>query len=123
MGRSMNSERQLINFITELIKKTINKEISWKKIKTPLSLREGTDNIISLCFETNYDNTTFIVFQRKYQNYNFDFDTLYWTEEYKLGILDQDTVTWENPDTISSIKDLFIQVQQKVSGIEKFINN
>jgi hypothetical protein len=119
----MNKERKLINFITELIKKTISKEIVWEKIETPSYLSNGTESIVSLCFRTKYNKKDFILFERKYQQYSFDFDTLYWTNEFKLGILEDDIVIWENTENISNIKDLYNQVQEKVSGIDDILDN
>ena len=43
---------------------------------------------------------------------------MYWAEECKLGILENNIVIWENKENISSLTDLFNHVQEKVSGLD-----
>ena len=116
----MNKEQKLVQFITGLIKDTINEKIVWKRIDIPNSLSIGTDNFFPLCFKANYNETNFILFEKRYKHF-IDENEYHWTYEIKIGILDKNTVTWENSEFISNLNDFFIYAKEKSSGIDSFL--
>jgi hypothetical protein len=119
----MNKERKLLKFITELIRKTINNEIIWKKISIPNSLIKGTNHIIPICFQALINGKYFILFKRRYKFYT-DYDEFEWSEQINIATIDDvsDEIIWENTDNLPNLGDLFIQVQNKVSGIDDFLD-
>lgn len=118
----MSKERKLLKFITELIRKTMNNEIKWEQVSTPRTLITGTDVIIPICYEALIQNKYFIVFKRRYKHY-LDYDEYAWAEEINIATIEDDEVTWENVEVLPNLRDLFIQIQDQVSGIDDFLDS
>ena len=116
---------QDIQLATKLLKLTIENKIIWNIAECPQNLIDGTNFIIPIYFQAEYNKQIFATYKIRYQNYSPDFDTMYWTEEIKLAIIDKDheVVIWENNQPISAINNLFSYVQEQASGINNIINN
>lgn len=118
----MNNDRQVINFITDLIKRTSKKELTWIKIDPPYYLENGTEDLIPICYKTVYDNINFILYIRRYKHFT-DYDEYFWGEEIKIAKLEPDgRISWVNRENISSLSDLFIIVEEYSSGMNDFFS-
>ena len=115
-------DNKLIKLVTKLIRLTIANHVKWELSDVPRNLTEGTDDIISTYLSTEYMDKEFALFVRKYQQYSGEFDTMYWTQEIKLAIIENDEVIWENKQPIPSLVDLLDHAQSQVSGLNDFID-
>ncbi|AXX89511.1 hypothetical protein CKA55_06295 [Arcobacter suis] len=122
----MSKEKQLIKFITELIKNTISGDIVWREITPPTSLIEGTSNKVPICFMTTFKEKTFILYKKRYKHFT-DYNEFEWGETIMISNIDYFTtntpILWENKETIPNIRDLFNHVEEKVSGMDKFLED
>jgi len=114
-----------IQLATKLLQLTVENKIIWKLDDCPEHLVYGTDYIVPIYFEAEYNNQIFAIYKIRFQNYSPDFDTMYWSESIKLVVIDKEhqAVIWENNQEISAISNLFSYVQEQVSGINNIINN
>jgi len=118
----MTKEKKLIKFITELIKATKNSEIKWKEVDSPNALIKGTSNIVPICFETKFKEKNFILYEQRFKHF-FDEEFFEWGREIKIACTTYESkVIWENNEAIPNLYDLFLIVQEKVSGIDDFLD-
>ena len=117
-----NKDNKLIILITKLLKETKNNDLHWHSKSAPKYLTEGTDNIIHNYFYTDYKGKQLALFHRKFRQYSGEFDTLYWTGETKLAIIESDIVLWENNEYIPAINDLYNYVSRKASGLNDLLD-
>lgn len=116
-------ENKLTKLVIKLMRQTIAKEIKWEVSDAPNYLTDGTDHKIPIFFTTKFNDKTFALFQRRYQNYSLEFDVMYWAEEIKLAIIENKKILWENKENILALSDLLKSVEEQVSGLDEILDS
>lgn len=94
-----------------------------EKETPPRYLTEGTDDIIQNYFSTEYKNKVLAIFHRRFRQYSGEFDTLYWTGETKMAIVEDENILWENDEYVSAVHDLYKCVKEQVSGLNSLLDD
>ena len=116
----MVSEIKVTKVLSELTRLTSKSQIKWKVSDTPTTLTSGTDDVVPLFIETKYKEQRIGLAQRRYQSYNGENDTLYWTEEVIIVFVDwRDRITWQSNTPHSAIQTLFEAAREQVSNIDE----
>jgi hypothetical protein len=117
----MKKKNKTVELITKLLQLTSESKIRWKSSAIPLCITNGTDDIVSSYFQTQYNGKVFSLYIRRYQQYSGEFDMLYWSEEIKLAIIDGDRIIWSNTNYPSALKDLYEYVQEQAAGLDDIL--
>lgn len=119
----MKKKNKTVELITKLLKLTSESKITWKSKDVPSCITNGTDDVVSSYFETEHNGKTFSIYIRRYQQYSGEFDTIYWTEEVKLAIIDKNNILWSNTNYTSALKDLYEYVQEQAAGLDDILES
>lgn len=119
----MKKKNKTVELITKLLQLTSENKITWKPSDAPSTITKGTDDIVSSYFETEHNGKTFSLYIRRYQQYSAEFDTLYWSEEIKLAIIDEDRLIWSNTNYPSALKDLYEYVQEQAACLDDILES
>jgi hypothetical protein len=110
--------------IVKLHRLTAQNKVAWAVTDPPRALWKGTDDQIPLFVRTEYKGRNFAMFERRYQAFNMDTESTYWTDKIVLAILDDDDrVLWETRDATAAIYDLFETVRRKVSDVDGILDD
>lgn len=107
--------------VTKLNRLTQEGKIKWEASLPPKNLVAGTDDKVVTVFYGNYRNRWIGLFERRYQGFDPDTETYYWTSQPIIGIFsgtDRDAVLlWEFPSVGTASDDLLESVRyQSVDG-------
>jgi hypothetical protein len=121
----MATERQLLELISELTRKTISGDLKWTRKKSlPVELQEGTNDRIPYYFETNFGDSRVGIATRRFQNYSSDMDSFIWNERPMLVFLNDDgQVSWEYEDPSSGLWSLMDTVKESTTNVAGLLKN
>lgn len=112
----MPSDTKVSRLILQLTKATVDKEIKWDPSDAPRSLTRGNNDVISFFITANYKGRQLALFERRYQSYDGEHDSLYWLGDDVLAILDYNNeVIWEHRENSSALTNL-VQVARESAG-------
>jgi len=120
----MSFSTKTTKLATKLIRLTSDDKITWKLRSPPNSVTGGTNDIVPLFFETEYQDKHVAIYQQRWQNYHSDTDSVYWSETTAFAILDdQDRVLWESKERSPALSDLMDTVREKAAGLDDLFND
>lgn len=110
--------------IVKLHRLTAEDKITWAVAEPPRSLWKGTDDQFPLFFRAAYKGSRFALYERRYQAFNIDTESLYWTDTIVLAILDpSDRVLWATRDATTAIYNFYETVRRKVADVDDIIDD
>ena len=113
-----------IAFVSKLNRLTQEGKIEWERIPPPRSLTAGSDTEVAILFRATAKDQNIGLWEERYQDYNAEFDRLYWATRLMLGLFDEDwTLVWEFPANLSGLWELMDSVKQKVGGVDNFLSD
>lgn len=120
----MPSDSRITRLILQLTKATVDKGIKWKKTDTPRSFTFGTDDTIPFVLRADYKGQSLAVFERRYQDYNAEDDSSYWTGDDVLGIVDpKGVLIWEYRENSSALTNLVQVAKESASNIDSILDS
>lgn len=117
-------EAKEIKLLIEFQKLTSQGAMSWVIIEPPASLVNATNDYIPNCYSTLYQNKTFIIYSRRYQEYSPEFDQMFFDERVEIAMIDwSGRILWAYADRTPALYDLFSIVKHQTSGIDDILNS
>jgi hypothetical protein len=82
----------------------------------------GTDDIIPEYFETTFKGQELAVFDRRYQGFNPENESVYWTSDYCFAFLSDGAITWETEDS-RLLSPLFKVAKESAADVDGILDN
>lgn len=120
----MEYRSKITKLITKLIRLTATDKIVWVLKNPPLSMTRGTDEVIPLFFEAKYKDKFVAIYQQRYQGFNIDTESSYWTEGIGFAVLDDENrVVWESTEDSIALVELMNTVREKAAGLDDLLDD
>lgn len=121
----MNLNEKAANTVRKLLKLTRENKIAWSRSTDTHHVTRGSDDRVTVVYTAKYAEVRFRVYEASYQD-TMDGETLYWSHEPRVEIIDYDeTVVWSLP-RVSEMLDLLETIRVKSGNVEesldKFLN-
>jgi hypothetical protein len=117
-------DNKTIKFMTKLIRLTSDNQLVWSLQNAPSSITEGTNSIIPLYFETVFKEKNLAIYSLRYQDFNPENESMYWSEKIVFVVLDfQNRVVWEMNEHSPALLDLMNTIREKESGINDLLDD
>jgi len=119
----MSDDKKVLLLLTLLTKLTSEKKLQWNATPPPSSITDGSDDVVSLHFETTYKNQTISLYERRHQVYT-DEDQFYWTGTIVVAFLDGSRRNlWEYSEPSAAIVNLFELVRRSAAKVDDLIDD
>ena len=120
----MPTESKVVQLLSKLTRETVRGHISWNASNPPSYLIKGTDYVIPIYFETNYNETKIGLAQRRRQRYFPHLDNFMWDEDIVILLIDRaGRAIWEHAEQSSAMQGLFDVVRESSADLDKIIGN
>ena len=120
----MATDNKILQLIVKLARLTTEGVLKWEISDKTHPLIVGTDNIVSISYNTNDKDKVFAVYQERYRDYSMEFEQFYHSERIIFAIVDnQYRVLWEHWEHSSALRNLFEAVRDQSSGINDVIDS
>jgi hypothetical protein len=119
----MITDEKSLQLIVQLNRLTSIGEIRWSVQEPPYFLRAGTDSVFPLYMEAQYKGTRYALYQCRWRNYDGEHDTMYWTENVWLAVLDPEgRALWETTGD-AALWDLMSTARSRLVSIDSLLND
>jgi hypothetical protein len=120
----MPSDSKITKLILQLTKATVDNEMKWAKVDPPRSFSIGTDDTIPFLLRAEYKGQRLALFERRFQGYNAEDDSSFWTGDDVLAILDpKDGIIWEHRENSSAIANLIKVAKESAANIDSLLDS
>ena len=118
----MSKNNQKDELITQLLRETLGKNISWSVVSPPYSLAQATESYVPVYLETNYKSTRIGVYEIRNRNYT-DYDEFYWSDSLGICIVHDpnDVVVWQVEEYSPALSELFQLAREQASGLNNIL--
>lgn len=117
----MNITNEKEQLITQLIRETLARSVTWSAQQPPYSLRTATENFIPLYLQCQYKNRTIGIYELR-QKYFTDEESYFWTDSLGICIVQDDNyVIWQIEEYSPSLKELFQLARHQAAGIRDLL--
>lgn len=108
--------------IGQLIRDSLNKNLSWSPKKPPASLSSATDNYIPLYLETWYKNVIVGIYEIRYK-YFVDEEAFHWSEMNGICVVKLDGVlAWKVEENSPALRELIQIAGEKAAGLDELFD-
>jgi hypothetical protein len=120
----MPNDSKLVKLIRLLIRETTEGKIKWDAENAPRSRQNGTDDIIEEYFTTEFKEQKIAVFERRYQGFNAETESLYWTSANCFAFVDgSGEITWETETQPMMIGNLFNVAKESAADVDGILDS
>ena len=117
----MNLNEKAEKTIRKLLKLTRENQLSWARSKDIWEATRGSDDRVEAFYTAKHGEVRFRVYEASYQA-SHDGESLYWTSEPRVEIIDFDgAVVWRLPKS-SEMWDLLETVKVKAGNVEESLD-
>lgn len=118
----MNQDK-VTKLVLTLNKSTKFKNMMWIAYSTPSYFLEGTDDVISVLYLSEYKEKEFALYVRKYKYY-YDEHEYVWAQRICLAVInDGKNIIWETDKPEQPLSDLYATVTEQASGIDDLLDD
>lgn len=119
----MADQEKILQVVVQLTRATVEGAVKWSFERTPQSLTRGTDEVIAGYLECKYKGQRIAVFERRYQAFNPENESFYWTSEIGLAFLDgMRDVLWDHRAGGSALFNLHEVAKESAAGVDDILN-
>lgn len=108
-----------IVFINQLLRKTIENEISWKlEINIPKILSFKSEISIISCYASSQTKAgNLYLFKYRVPEYSGEYDRFFNIERVSLALINNDQITWQSVNDSRAVYNLYEYISNQYSGI------
>ncbi|WP_345871477.1 hypothetical protein [Shewanella algae] len=118
----MITDNQKDQLITQVLRETLSRSITWSVMTPPSALAHATQNFIPLYIETDFRGKRIGIYECRFRNYT-DYDEFYWSETLGICIVqDPDIVVWQVEEYSPALRELFQLAREQAAGLGDLLN-